>query len=87
MKNILTAVLVSLIMIIGILAITNPGRKQYQMFDKVEGKLSKDYFIFSIYQQYGEFTLTADGKYRVYRRFLGIALNLYEISSEKVKIE
>lgn len=87
MKNILTAVLVSLIMIIGILAITNPGRKQYQMFDKVEGKLSKNYFIFSIYQQYGEFTLTTDGKYRVYRRFLGIALNLYEISSEKVKIE
>lgn len=74
-------------MLIAILAITNPGRKQYAMFDKVEGIRTHDYFIFSIYRQYGSYTVTENGKYREYKRHIGIAMNFYEISPLRVKQE
>lgn len=88
MKKIITPILVALIMIIGILAILNPGRRQaYQLFDKVEGKLTHNYFIFSVYQQYDSYTVTEQGKYRVYRRYIGIAMGYYEISPLRIKQE
>jgi len=88
MRKFLTPLLVTLIMVIGILAITNPGRKQpYQLFDMVEGKLTHNYFIFSVYEQYDGYTVTDDGKYRVYKRYIGIALNFYEIKPTRVKQE
>ena len=81
MKRLLTLILVSLIMITGILGITNPGfRQPYKLFEKVEGKLAHNYFIFSVYQQDYGYTQTDNGKYFVHRRFIGIALNFYEIS-------
>jgi hypothetical protein len=85
LKKITAGFLVFIIMITGLLAITNPGRKRYNMFDKVEGQLTHDYFIFSIYQQYSNYSLADSGKYRVYKRYLGIAMNFYEIRSLKVK--
>ncbi|MBS1914694.1 MAG: hypothetical protein JST87_00320 [Bacteroidetes bacterium] len=87
MKKIPTIIAVSLIMIIAILGITNPGRYPYRMFDHVEGKLTNNYFIFSIYKQNSGFAVSADGKYHVYRRFIGIAGDFYEISPEKIKAE
>lgn len=87
-KNFTTGALVSLIMIVGILGITNPGYKQtYQLFDHVEGKVVHNYFIFSIYQQYNSFTESQNGKYREYRRYMGIAMNFFEISPLRVKME
>ena len=81
MKRYLTVLLVTLIMLTGILGITNPAIKQpYKLFDNIEGNLSENYFIFSIYQQYGSFTISKNGKYRIYRRFIGIASGFYEIS-------
>ena len=75
-------------MIIGILGILNPGFKQpYELFGNVEGKLTHNYFIFSVYQQYGEPATTDNGKYIVYKRYIGIAMNFYEISSLRVKKE
>jgi hypothetical protein len=79
MKNLITTLIVTLIMIIAILGIINPGRKQYKVFDNVEGKLTHDYFIFSIYQQYGDYTISEDRKYRLYKRYMGIAMNFYQI--------
>jgi hypothetical protein len=86
-RKYVTAIAVSIIMIIGILGITNPGRKPFQMFDHVEGRLEHNYFIFSIYQQYSGFTLTENGKYRLYRRFLGIGNTFFEIKPQKIKTE
>ena len=74
-------------MLIGILGISNPGHQQYRMFDHVEGRQTHDYFIFSIYQQYADFTISTDGKYRICRRFMGIAGSFYEISPVKIKLE
>jgi len=74
-------------MLIAILGIINPGRKQYKMFDNVEGKLTHDYFILSIYQQYDGYTVTENGKYRFYKRFMGIATNFYQIKPLKVEQE
>jgi hypothetical protein len=84
MKKLLTPILVSLIMLIAILGITNPGFKTpYQFFDNVEGKVTHNYFIFSIYQQYSGYSTSEDGKYIIYKRYIGIALRFYEISSLK----
>ena len=80
MKRIFTAILVTLIMITGILGITNPGFKQpYKLFGNVEGNLTHNYFIFSVYQQY-YVSGTDSGKYLVHKRYIGIALNFYQIS-------
>ena len=81
MKRFLTPILVSLIMLIAILGITNPGFKTpYQFFDDVEGKVTHNYFIFSIYQQYSGYETSKDGKYIIYKRYVGIGLKFYEIS-------
>lgn len=87
MRNILTAILVGLIMILAILGISNPGRENYRMFDNIEGKLTHNYFFFSIYQQYGDSNPTDSSNYRVYRRFIGIGMRFYEISPVKIKQE
>ncbi len=85
MKKLLIPLLVSCIMLAGILGITNPGHRQtFRLFDNVEGKVVHNYFIFSIYQQLDGYELTNKGKYRVYKRYIGIALNFYEISPLKV---
>ena len=88
MKRFFITILVTFIMITGILGITNPGFKEpYKQFGNVEGKLAHNYFIFSVYQQNYDYTLTDNGKYIVYRRYIGIALNFYEISPLRVKQE
>lgn len=87
MKKAWGAAGVTIVMIIAILGITNPGRKMYGMFDRVEGRVEHNYFIYSIYRQYGSFTLSADGKYRIYKRYIGIAMQLYEISPLRVPVE
>ncbi len=75
-------------MILGILGITNPGNKQpYRLFDNVEGKLTHNYFVFSIYLQNNGYTITDKGKYRIYRRYVGIASDFYEISPLRVEQE
>jgi hypothetical protein len=79
-KDFYTAVIVTTIMLVGILGITNPGYKEtYQLFDHVEGKVAHNYFIFSIYQQYNSFSVNAKGE-RIHKRYIGIAMNFYEIS-------
>jgi hypothetical protein len=86
MRKLFTSTLVASIMIIGILGITNPGfRQPYKLFDDVEGKLVHNYFIFSVYQQFYGYK-TDDEKYIVYKRYVGIALNFYEISSLQEEI-
>lgn len=82
MKRFFTTILVTFIMITGILGITNPGfRQPYKLFGNVEGKLTHNYFIFSVYQQYyGYPSATDNGKYTIYKRYIAIALNFYEIS-------
>ena len=85
-KNTLLTVTVSLVMIAGILGITNPGNNQHRMHEYKESILTNNYFIFSIYRQSG-YTLSDDGKYRVYKRYLGIATSFYEIAPLEVKQE
>jgi hypothetical protein len=81
MKKYSTALIVSLIMLSAILGITNPGFKApHQFFDDVEGKVIHNYFIFSVYKQFNGHSISADGKYIIYKRYLGIALKFYEIS-------
>ncbi len=80
-------ILVSCIMIIAILGITNPGRVTYRMFDHVEGKLTDNYFIFSVYQQNSSAQVTKDSTYKIFKRYIGIAGNFYEISPLKIKQE
>jgi hypothetical protein len=87
MKKFIQVLLVAGIMLIGILGITNPGHKLYKMFDGVEGKLIHNYFIYSVYQQYASFTVSKDGKSRIYRRYIGIAMDYYEISPLVEEIE
>ena len=87
MKKSTTGILVCLIMIIAVLGITNPVRKQSPMIDYEEGKLVHNYFIFSIYQQSTGYTLVENGKYRLYKRYIGIAMEFYEIAPLKVKQE
>jgi hypothetical protein len=88
MRKIYTGILVTLIVIIGLLGITNPARRQpFQLFDKVEGKVIHNYFIFSIYQQYNTYRVSDNGQYREYKRYIGIAMNFYEISPIRVKQE
>ncbi len=88
MKKNFTILLVTLIMVIGILGITNPGFKQpYQLFDNVEGKLTHNYYIFSVYQQHNGYSLSNNKKYRVYKRYIGIALNFFEVSPIEVEQE
>jgi hypothetical protein len=84
MKKYSTPIIVSLVMLIAILGITNPGFKApHQFFDDVEGKVIHNYFIFSIYQQYSGFETSKDGKYNIYKRYIGIASNYFEISPVK----
>ena len=86
MKSFFTASLVTFIMIIAILGIMNPGYRQtYELFGNTQGKLTHNYFIFSIYQQYHDNTFADSGKYIVYRRYIGIALIFFEISPLRVK--
>ena len=88
MQRFLTPILVFSVMAIGILGITNPGFKQpYRLFDNFEGKVSHNYFIFSVYHQFNGYTVTGNGKYFVYRRFIGIASNFFEISSVKEEVK
>ncbi|HVM88349.1 MAG TPA: hypothetical protein VMT76_09170 [Puia sp.] len=87
MKRIHVAIIVSLLMTIAILAITNPEYGRYKMQDYVEGKMIHNYIIFSIYQQHSGYTLSDDGKYRIYKRYIGIANGFYEIKPLKVKQE
>lgn len=71
-------------MLVGILGITNPGFKQpYQLFDDMEGKVKHNYFIFSVYQQNSGYTTSKDGKYNIYKRYIGIASNYFEISPSR----
>ncbi len=68
-------------MIAGILGITNPGNRQpFRLFDNGEGKVTHNYFIFSIYQQLDAYSTSHKGTVRVYRRYMGIASGFYEIS-------
>ena len=86
--KLLTPILVALIMLIAILGITNPAfRNPYKFLDNVEGKVEHNYFIFSIYKQYSGYSLSADGKYKVYKRFIGVALQFYEISSVRTEVQ
>jgi hypothetical protein len=86
MQRFYTPILVASVMVIGILGITNPGfRQPYKLFDNVEGKLTHNYFVFSVYEQYNGYSVTSNGKYTVYRRFIGIALNFFEISPLRVE--
>jgi hypothetical protein len=87
MKKFSTGVIVALIMIVAILTITNPVNKQNPMFDYEAGKLTHNYIIFSIYQQTYRYTVIENGKYRLYKRYIGIAMHFYEISPLKVKQE
>ncbi|MFT3934792.1 MAG: hypothetical protein QM726_14300 [Chitinophagaceae bacterium] len=81
MKKYLTGIMVALVMLFGVLGITNPAfRQPYKFLDNVEGKVESNYFIFSIYKQYSGYSLSKDGKYKIYKRYLGIALSFYEIS-------
>lgn len=73
-------------MVIGLLAITNPNRKNNRMFDYVEGRLTHNYIIYSIYTQNG-FRLSDDGKYKVYRRYVGVASTFFEIAPEKDPVD
>ena len=74
-------------MIIAILGITNPGRESYRMFDHVEGRLTHNYFIFSVYQQNSGYQVTENGKYKVYKRYIGIAEGFYEIAPLRIKLD
>lgn len=88
MKKYFTGILVTLIMVIGILGITNPGFKQpYQLLDNQEGKLIHNYFIFSVYVHNEGLVKNEKGNYRFYKRYIGIALHFYEISSLRIKVE
>jgi hypothetical protein len=88
MKKYAQFILVATIMSIGLLGITNPGFKQpYRLFDSVEGKLIHNYYVFSVYRQDNSYTVSDNGKYKVYKRFIGIALNFFEISPLKVEQE
>ena len=86
MRKYSTTILVTVIMVIGLLAITNPDRKNYHMFDYVVGRMEHNYVIFSIYMQSG-FTLSTDGKYKVRRRFVGMASTFFEIAPQKVPVD
>lgn len=84
MKKLTTPLLVSLVMLVAILGITNPAfRQPYNFFDDVEGKVIHNYFIFSVYKQYSGFSVSKDGKYNIYKRFIGVASNYFEISPVK----
>jgi hypothetical protein len=86
MKKFIIAAMVVIIMVIGILGITNPAFKQtYSLFGNAEGNLTHNYFIFSIYRQQYSDIKTKEGKFKVYRRFIGIAMNFYEISPQRVE--
>jgi len=81
-----TTILVTFIMVIGLLAITNPDRKNYRMFDYVVGRMEHNFVIFSIYMQSG-YTLSNDGKYKVRRRYVGVASTFFEIAPQKAPVD
>ena len=73
-------------MLTGILCITNPGFKEpYKLFENQEGHLIHNYFIFSVYEHLETHVQNEKGNYRLFRRYIGIALTFYEIDSIKVK--
>lgn len=86
MRKYSTAILVTFIMVIGLLAITNPDRKNYRMFDYVVGRMEHNYVIFSVYMQTG-YTLSTDGKYKIRRKYVGVASTFFEISPEKEPVD
>ena len=80
--------MVTLFMLTGILSITNPGFKEpYKLFENKEGKLIRNYMIFSVYEHLESIEHDDKGNYRLYRRYIGIALTFYEISPLRVKDE
>ena len=86
MSRLRAPILVTFVMLFAILGITNPGfRQPYQLFENTEGKVEHNYFIFSVYRQYNGFTISNDGKYTVYKRYIGVALNFFEISPLRVE--
>jgi len=86
MRKYSAGIAVTLVMVIGLLAVTNPDRKNYRMFDYVVGRLEHNYLIFSIYKQSG-YTLSDDGKYKVRRRYIGFATMFVEIKPEKIPVD
>lgn len=86
MRKYSTAILVTFIMVIGLLAITNPDRKNYRMFDYVVGRMEHNYVIFSVYMQTG-YTLSTDGKYKIRRKYVGVASTFFEITPEKELVD
>ena len=84
MRKMAGPIVVTLVMLMGILGITNPGfRQPYQLFENTEGKVVHNYFFFSVYRQYNGFEVSKDGRYIIYKRYVGIALNFFEISPVK----
>jgi len=86
MRKYTTPILVTFIMDIGLLAITKPDRKNYRMFDYVVGHMEHNYVVFSIYMQSG-YTLSDDGKYKVRRRYVGVACTFFEIAPQKAPVD
>ena len=75
-------------MLTGILCITNPGFKEpYKLFENKEGKLIHNYLIFSVYEHLENIEHNDKGNYRMFKRYIGIALTFYEISPVYVKDE
>jgi hypothetical protein len=88
MRKSFTIILVTVVMVIGLLGITNPGFKQpYRLFDNSEGKLTHNFYIFSVYQLHEGYIENDNKKYRLYKRYIGMALTYFEISPLKVEQE
>ena len=86
MRKYTAGILVTLVMVTGLLAVTNPDRKNYRMFDYVVGRLEHNYVIFSTYKQSG-YTLSTDGKYKLRRRYIGLATTFIETKPEKIPVD
>lgn len=86
MRKYSATIFVTVVMVIGLLAISNPNRKNYRMFDYVVGRMEHNYVIFSVYEQSG-YTLSGDGKYKIRRRYVGVALTFFEIAPEKQPVD
>jgi len=88
MKKYFTGIMVTFIMLTGILCITNPGFKEpYKLFENKEGHLIHNYFIFSVYEHLESTEHNEKGNYRLFRRYIGIALTFYELHPVIVKDE
>ena len=73
-------------MVTGIPGITNPAFKQTDnLFGNAEGIFTHNYFIFSVYRQHFTDNKTNDGKYILFKRYIGIAMSFYEIAPLQVE--